>query len=212
MSLGIKCLFVHTPGVAGLREARKTRTHQAIVDAAMALLEKRPFRDVSIDEIVVAAGVGRRTFFRYFPTKEDVVLDPRRLDRAFLTKALRERRPGEDEIGRVMRVLAELQRRTFAHVRPEHQLTVHRLTHFEPALAARSWLLTEEARDALVEGLIESGADTHARLRARILASAAIMVVDAAVTTWIEGGMREELDPLLEEGAGHLRRGFRQSA
>jgi hypothetical protein len=45
---------------------------------------------------------------------------------------------------------------------PEHQLAVHRLTHREPALAARSWLLTEEARDVIVEGLLEPDAEPHA--------------------------------------------------
>jgi hypothetical protein len=35
------------------------------------------------------------------------------------------------------------------------------------------------------------------------------MVVDAAVTTWIEDGMRGEVDALVTEGAGHLRSGFR---
>jgi len=34
------------------------------------------------------------------------------------------------------------------------------------------------------------------------------MAVDAAVTTWIEGGMREDLDTLLAEAAGHLSAGF----
>jgi AcrR family transcriptional regulator len=201
--------FVHNPPMARLREQRKARTRQAIVDAALALFDHRRFADVSVDEIAAAAGVGRRTFFRYFPTKEDVVLDSRHLDRNVALEALAQRRPGEDEIFQVMRVLAELQRRTFAHVRPEHQLAVHRLSHFEPALAARSWLLAEKARDLIVDGLLEPDAEPHARLRARVLASACIMAVDAAVTTWIEGGMHDELEALLEEGAGHLRGGFR---
>jgi AcrR family transcriptional regulator len=191
-----------------LRDQKKATTRQAIVDAAMALFRDRPFADVSVDEIVAAAGVGRRTFFRYFPTKEDVVLDPRQLDRTYAVEALADRRPGEGDLDLIMRVLAELQRRTFAHLRPEHQLDVHRLTHREPALAARSWLLSEAARDLIVGGLLPGNADTPARLRARVLASACIMAVDAAVTTWIEGGMRADLDSLLTEAAGHLRTGF----
>ncbi len=34
------------------------------------------------------------------------------------------------------------------------------------------------------------------------------MVIDAGVTTWIEGAMHEDLDALLAEGAEHLRGGF----
>jgi AcrR family transcriptional regulator len=191
-----------------LRDKKKSATQQAIVDAAMRLFRDRPFSQVSIDEIVAAAGVGRRTFFRYFPTKEDLVLDARLLDRSFAIAALINAGPDEDDVDLVMRVLSELRRRTFAHVRPEHQLDVHRLTHREPALAARSWLLSEAARDIIVDGLVPPDGDHHRRLRARVLASACIMAVDAAVTTWIEGELREDLDALLSEAAGHVRSGF----
>jgi len=194
--------------MSSLREQKKSATRQAIVDAAMARFRDRPFPDVSVDEIAAAAGVGRRTFFRYFPTKEDVVLDPRLVDRAYALAVLAAARPNEDDVDLVMRVLSELQRRTFAHVRPDHQLDVHRLTHREPALAARSWLLSEAVRDVIVDGLLPHDADAHRRLRARVLASACIMAVDAAVTTWIESGMREDLDSLLAEAAGHIRSGF----
>jgi len=194
--------------VLGLRETKKATTAQAIVDAVMTLFEGRHFADVSVDEIAAAAGIARRTFFRYFPTKEDVFLDRRRLDRDYAAAALRDRPPGEDDVALVMRVLAELQRRAFAAFRPEHQAELHRLTHFEPELAARSWLLMEEIREILVAGLVHPDADRSEVLRARVLASACIMVVDAAITSWIEGGMREDLAAILSEGADHLRQGF----
>lgn len=174
----------------------------------MTLLEGRHFADVSVDEIAAAAGIARRTFFRYFPTKEDVFLVRRRRDRDYAAAALRDRPSGEDDVALVMRVLAELQRRAFAAFRPEHQAELHRLTHFEPELAARSWLLMEEIREVLVAGLVHPGAERSEVLRARVLASACIMVVDAAITSWIEGGMRESLASILSDGADHLRQGF----
>lgn len=194
--------------MSGLREARKASTSQAIVDAAMELLTARRFSEVSVDAIAAAAGIGRRTFFRYFPTKEDIFLDRRRVDRALVARALREGAPGDDHVALVMRTLAEVQRHSFAMFRPEHQRELHRLTHFEPELAARSWLLMEEVRDIAVNGLVGSDATRSEVLRARVLVSACIMVVDAAITTWIESGMREDLDAVLAEGAEHLRRGF----
>ena len=192
----------------GLRAAKKANTAQAIVDAAMELFEARHFADVSVDEIAAASGIGRRTFFRYFPTKEDLFLDRRRIDREYAATALRTRLPDEDDVALVMRVLAEVQRRGVAMVRPDRQLDFHRLTHFEPELAARSWLLMEEVRGIIVEGLVGADAERSDLLRARVLASACIMVVDAGITTWIEGGMREDLVAILAEGAEHVRRGF----
>lgn len=197
--------------VVGLRERKRTLTEQAIVDAAMALFAERGFAASTADEIAAAAGIGRRTLFRYFPTKEDILLDPRRLDRAFALAALRERRGGEDEVERVMRVLAELQRRAFAVFRQEHQRALHRLTHDEPALAARSFLLMQDARDLIVEGLLPKRASRSERLRARLLAMACIVAVDASVTTWVEGGMREDLERILIEASAYLRGGFAAS-
>lgn len=192
----------------GLRESKKAGTSQAIVDAAMGLIQGRRFDDVSIDEIAAAAGIGRRTFFRYFPTKEDIFLDRRRLDRDFAEAALRERLADEDDVALVMRVLAELQRRAFAVFKPEHQHELHRLTHFEPELAARSWLLTEESRDIVVAGLVGAEPERSELLRARVLVSACIMVVNVGITTWLEGEMKGDLASILAEGAEHLRRGF----
>lgn len=194
--------------VVGLRSQRQAKTSQAIVDAAMELLNGRRFADVSIEAIAARAGIGRRTFFRYFPTKEDVLLDRRRIDREYAVKAMRARSSGEDDVSLVMRVLAEIQRRAFAVFRPEHQTELHRLTHTQPELAARSWLLMEEVREMVVSGLVGPHSPRSEVLRARALTGACIMVVDAGVTTWIAGGMREDLDTILAEGTHHLRLGF----
>lgn len=210
MPYDIKCRdSAYAAPVAALREAKRASTSQAIVDAALELVRGRRFAEVTVDEIAAAAGIGRRTFFRYFPTKEDVFLDRRRIDRDLIAAALGERARGEDDVALVMRVLAEVQRRGFAVFKPDQHLELHRLTHLEPELAARSWLLMEEVRDLLVAGLVGRDAGRSELLRARVLASACIMAVDAGVTTWIEDGQRRDLGAILAEGAEHLRSGFR---
>jgi len=190
-----------------VRVEKQARVRQAIVDAALALMADRSFAAVSVDEIAAAAGIGRRTFFRYFPTKEDVVLDPRRLDRAYALEALAHRGPAEDDVALVMRVMAELQRRAFEHIRTEHQAVVHRLSHAEPEIMARSWLLIEQARDLIVEGLVDPRATAAEQRRARILVGACLMAVDAAISSWQAEGMREPLGAALQRAEDDLRRG-----
>ena len=51
----------------------KNRTKKWIMVALLTLLPKRNYHDITIAQIVDKAGLGRRTFYRYFKTKDDVV-------------------------------------------------------------------------------------------------------------------------------------------
>jgi AcrR family transcriptional regulator len=60
-----------------LRERKRTDTYSALHDAAAELVLDRGLAHVTVDEIAERAGVSQRTFFNYFPTKEDAVLGVR---------------------------------------------------------------------------------------------------------------------------------------
>ncbi|MGC5413284.1 TetR family transcriptional regulator, partial [Streptomyces sp. DT225] len=55
------------------RPAKKPPMRDVLAEAAFALFLERGFERTTVDDIVARAGVGRRSFFRYFPSKEDAV-------------------------------------------------------------------------------------------------------------------------------------------
>ncbi|MFD5556829.1 TetR family transcriptional regulator [Streptomyces sp. NPDC127068] len=65
-----------TPAQLPLRERKKLRTRQALVDTALELFTERGFENVTLDALCDAVDVSKRTFFRTFDSKEDAALAP----------------------------------------------------------------------------------------------------------------------------------------
>ena len=94
--------------MSSLRERKRVRTRQALIDAAAELFERRGYDGTTIADIAAAADVSTRTFFSYFASKEDVVFPDAdaRVQAALI--AIDERRPGERPMELLLRGLAEL--------------------------------------------------------------------------------------------------------
>jgi AcrR family transcriptional regulator len=58
----------------GLRELKKRRTFDAVSEIAIGMFLERGFDGVSVSDIAAAAEISKPTLFRYFPSKEDLVV------------------------------------------------------------------------------------------------------------------------------------------
>lgn len=89
---------------AGLRERKKERTRVALVTAALELFEENGYDETTVEQIAEAADVSTRTFFRYFPTKVDVLLSDQ-IARLAMVHDFLAARPADEPIMASLRAL-----------------------------------------------------------------------------------------------------------
>jgi AcrR family transcriptional regulator len=195
--------------VVGLRERKKLRTRAQLTDAALRLFTERGFDETTIEAIVGEVEVSPRTFFRYFDSKEDVVIgffDDMGLELRAMLAARPEQEPPFTAARNALRSLIELYTADVERV-----LAAKRLAQDTPAIRAR--LLDKHARweNGMTEELAESlGVDPDRDPRPRLIAAVALAAFSTAITRWVASGGRENLpvlvDQSLEAVAGGLDR------
>ncbi|MFF8953333.1 TetR/AcrR family transcriptional regulator [Streptomyces sp. NPDC014940] len=165
----------------GLRARKKERTRDAIGDAAVSLFLERGFDQVSVNDIAAAAEISKPTLFRYFPTKEDLVLHRFADHQGEAARVVRDRGPGIEPVTALHRHFrAGLDRWDPVTGLSDHPEVVafHRLVFTTPSLAGRLTRYRLEDEEALADALGEG-------IRARLLAAQILAVQRVlARTNW----------------------------
>ncbi|MFI2782393.1 TetR family transcriptional regulator [Streptomyces sp. ALB3] len=171
------------------RKARRTR--EALARSAFDLVLERGLRSVTVEEIAQTADVDRRTFSRYFPSKEAAVLDTVRGDGDRINRALRERPPAEAPLtayrGAVLDWLDDTESEPW-HRRPRvFDLLV--MADEEPTLYAAYHHIRVDAQAESVAILAERlGVDPREDLRPAVAVAAGAGALLAAQAAWVRGG------------------------
>ncbi|MCW3010879.1 MAG: transcriptional regulator, TetR family [Solirubrobacterales bacterium] len=157
----------------GLRERKKLRTRQTIVEQAFALFQERGFAATTIADIAAAADISPRTFFGYFPAKEDVLFSD--AEEAFAAFALTLQEPRE-EPRTAVDVLRDWIHHWFTEHPPDHEreLLIHRLKREAPGIDAHERHLMARFEDAMAAGLAVDLGLEPGDVRARMVAAAAV--------------------------------------
>ncbi|MGA1803319.1 TetR family transcriptional regulator [Rhizobium sp. HT1-10] len=165
----------------GRRELKRRQTRGRIEDAAMALFLDRGFDQTTIEEITEAADVSKRSFFDYFPSKEDVVSAWQDTFADHLAEAIAAR-PGGEPMARV--VEEALSATVVAAFNPQ-SLAVSKLIRATPTLSARDQLKYAKLESCLTAALLSRCADGETeRLRVRLLSAAVIGAMRVGGEQW----------------------------
>ncbi|MCF6468366.1 TetR family transcriptional regulator [Nonomuraea sp. MG754425] len=150
----------------GLRARKKARTRNAIADAAVSLFLERGYDHVSVNDIAAAVEISKPTLFRYFPTKEDLVLHRFADHQGEAARVVRDRGSGLKPVTALHRHFrAGLDRYDPVTGLNDHPEVVafHRLVFTTPGLAGRLTRYQLEDEEALADAL---GEGVQARVRA----------------------------------------------
>ncbi len=153
-----------------LRERNRERTRQDIEAAAFTLFATHGFEETTVEQIAAMAGVSPRTFFRHFPTKEEVVFANHGCNLTRLRAALAGADRREPLLSRIRGAILAVQDPA---ANPQRELTRARLATEAPTVRAHLYHLVEEYETVVVDAVAaEWGASEQALARAQILVGA----------------------------------------
>jgi AcrR family transcriptional regulator len=188
------------------RAQKKAEVREALVRAADRLFAQGGFEATTIDEIAAAAGVSRRTFFRYFETKEAIVF-PQTHTRLELFKQLLHARVEHAPPFEAVRESIFAVGRTFMTTR-EAEVERQRLVDTSPSLLAAELEIYQRWENAIAEAAAPRGASARRKRRAELFAGATMGVVRAVLRHWFRAQGRKNLVTLGREAFDALAEGF----
>lgn len=180
------------PATYSLREAKKQRMRQDMVDSALRHFIDGGYDETSLDDICSSLLVSPRTLQRYFGGKEQLALDWQytALDRFRAALAERDRTQPVAEWWReyVLSIVALVERTELSRAQ-------HRLVLSVPILHTRRLAIIQEYEDLLTAAIAEeSGSDPAVDVRARLSAVVLLGASEAAFHRWVH-----------DDGAGSYR-------
>ncbi len=168
----------------GLRERRKRHTRERIVAEGLRLFAEQGYAATTCEQIAAAADVSPATFYRYFPTKEDVVLrdeyDP------VLVAALEQAPPGEHPLDSVVRVVTDVLARSDA-AETDTIRDRTRLILGTPALRARMSEQDENTRSMIVPSVARQLGLPPDDVRVEVLAAGIVAALHVGIERWAGG-------------------------
>ncbi|WP_432832474.1 TetR family transcriptional regulator [Dactylosporangium sp. CA-092794] len=188
---------------ASLRERTKAAMRDEVAAVAIKLFAEHGFDAVTTTQIAAVAGISPRSFFRYFPTKEDLVLGGLQ-DAGHRVQAALRSRPSREgpwtALRHALRVLMDE-----PVYPPQHLQTITRIILETPSIRARDMQKHQQWEELLAPEIARrmSNPDraglSDSDARARALIGAALSCLRVATDTWLRSGGTADPIAILDE-------------
>ncbi len=187
----------------GPRERKKIRTRQAIRGAAFRLFAEQGYDATRVDQIAEAAEVSPSTLFRYFPTKEDIVLMDE--DDPVMEAALRARPAHEPPLTALRGALHDTMRQLYAAPEAVAETKQRmRLIATVPALRARMHENLAVTSEFLGRALADRTGHPIDSLEVRVFVGATLAGFREALLHWSAEDMRDDLAAIVDRAVDVL--------
>ncbi|MDR6173930.1 mycofactocin system transcriptional regulator [Nocardioides zeae] len=183
----------------------RSTTHESIESVALDLFHRDGFEQTTVDDIATAAGISRRTLFRYFASKNDIPWGRFSEGLAELARRLDEA-PHDEPVWQALHDAILDFNAVPAGGEEQHRRRM-RLLLGTPALQAHSALMYAEWRGVIARFVAERRGIAADDVRAVVVGHAALGVSLAAYETWLahdDADLGEQLDAALGALRDHL--------
>ncbi len=183
----------------GLRERTRNAVRAQLAEAALKLFVEQGFEATTVEQIAAVTGLSRRSFHRYFASKEDVLGQWFAEMGQQIAAALAARPPQEPPWFALRRAFDDLVQQM--STRPEAQVMTRMMLE-TPALHASHLHKYAHWRMLLADVLqhrLAGDATAPARIAAVALAGAALASLESAQQEWVAEGNQRPLDDLTDE-------------
>lgn len=166
----------------GLREVKALRTRAAIVDAALDLFERQGYEQTTMEQIAEAAEVGISTLYRYFPSKDLIVLHPIMSETGAIARSLAAR--PRDEVLAVALGAALHEMLDQDDLSEQRLLTLRGILDKSTGPRARLWDLWYQERALLENAIAEREGAQPNEPWVAITAHSAMTILEMALNLW----------------------------
>lgn len=189
------------PKPEGLRARKRQETLRRIAETGLRLFSERGYEATTLDAIAEAAGISRRTFFSYFKSKEEILLEwQMRGFNAQLREAVLAQPDGLAPVAVVRGAMLQL----VAGFRTQEFIGIDRVMRTSEILQARKQASYGLHEQALHAALVERWPDPARSRALRLVAMVSLGAMRLAIEAWIQAGGDQGAAPFLEDAFAQI--------